>query len=68
MSEPSTTVRVDRRTHGRLRALARESDQTITETLAEAVRRLRQERMGTALADYEPTHDDDTWLYGRADG
>lgn len=68
MTSASTTVRIDRRTHERLRALARDGDQSITDTLAEAVRCLRQERIGAALAGYEPTPEDDTWLYGHADG
>lgn len=50
------------------RWLATESGQTIGETLAEAVRRLRQERMGDALVDYQSDADDERWLYGDASG
>lgn len=49
MSE-TTTVRVDRATHEELRRLARERNSTVAETIARAVRVLRQEEMGQDLA------------------
>lgn len=64
----TTTVRIDRRTHERLRRLAQETGQTITETLAEAVRQLRQQRMGDDLARYTPTPEDEQWLDADAVG
>jgi predicted transcriptional regulator len=48
MSE-TTTVRVDRATHEELRRLARERHSTVAETVARAVRLLRQEEMGQDL-------------------
>ena len=49
MSE-TTTIRVDRATHEQIRRLARERNSTVTETIARAVRVLRQEEMGQDLA------------------
>jgi predicted transcriptional regulator len=49
MSE-TTTVRVDRATHEELKRLARERNSTVAETVARAVRVLRQEQMGQELA------------------
>lgn len=46
----TTTVRVDRATHEELKRLARERNSTVTETVARAVRVLRQEQMGQELA------------------
>jgi beta-lactamase class A len=45
----TTTVRVDRPTHDALKRLARERGSTVTETVAAAVRLLRQDRMGAEL-------------------
>lgn len=60
MSE-TTTVRVDRATHRELRRLARERNSTVAETIAAAVRVLRQEEMGRDLA--RPLLDDESgWL------
>lgn len=46
----STTVRVDRPTHDALKQLAHERGTTVTETVAAAVRLLRQDQMGAELA------------------
>jgi len=46
----TTTVRIDRSTHETLKRLARERGATVTETVAKAVRLLRQEQMGSELA------------------
>ena len=46
----STSVRVDRRTHSELKELAALMDATVGETVALAVRRLRQEQRGRDLA------------------
>lgn len=60
MSE-TTTVRVDRATHEELRRLARERNSTVAETIARAVRVLRQEEMGGDLAG--PLGDEESdWL------
>ncbi|HWB70581.1 MAG TPA: hypothetical protein VG452_00030 [Egibacteraceae bacterium] len=60
MSE-TTTVRVDRATHDELKRLARERNSTVAETVARAVRVLRQEQMGEELA--RPLPDDESdWL------
>lgn len=45
----TTTVRVDRSTHETLKRLARERGTTVTETVAKAVRLLRQEQIGNEL-------------------
>ncbi len=53
----STSVRIDLATHHELKRLAEELGTTVGETVALAVRRLRQDRMGaeltTALVDDE---------------
>jgi predicted transcriptional regulator len=60
MSE-TTTIRVDRATHEQIRRLARERNSTVTETIARAVRVLRQEEMGQDLA--RPLDDEaSNWL------
>lgn len=60
MSE-TTTVRVDRATHEELKRLARERNSTVAETVARAVRVLRQEGMGEDLA--RPLADEESdWL------
>ena len=46
----TTTVRVDRPTHDALKRLARERGSTVTETVAAAVRLLRQDLMGAELS------------------
>lgn len=46
----TTTVRIDRSTHETLKRLARERGTTVTETVAKAVRLLRQEQIGSDLA------------------
>lgn len=47
----TTTVRVDRPTHDALKRLAQERGATVTETVAAAVRLLRQDQMGAELAN-----------------
>ena len=49
-SMPSTSVRIDRTTHVELKRLANSLGKTVGETVALAVRRLRQERIGRELA------------------
>lgn len=57
----TTTVRVDRATHDELKRLARQRNSTVAETVARAVRVLRQEQMGRDLA--QPVADDEAdWL------
>ena len=46
----STSVRIDVATHNELKRLATSLGTTVGETVALAVRRLRQERLGTELA------------------
>ncbi len=46
----STSVRIDRKTHDDLKRLAADLDLTVGATVALAVRRMRQERMGRQLA------------------
>jgi predicted transcriptional regulator len=46
----STTIRIDRATHEELKRLARERRSTVAETVARAVRILRQEQMGQDLS------------------
>lgn len=57
----STTVRVNRFTHETLKGLARGRGTTVTETVTQAVRLLRQEQMGTELAQALDQHEVD-WL------
>ncbi len=49
ISMPSTSVRIDRTTHEELKRLANRLGKTVGETVALAVRRLRQERVGREL-------------------
>jgi len=57
----TTTIRVDRATHEELKRLARERRSTVAETVAQAVRVLRQEQMAIDLA--RPLDSDETeWL------
>lgn len=46
----STSVRIDQATHRELKRLAAELGRSVGETVALAVRRLRQERIGLELA------------------
>ena len=46
----STSVRIDRPTHEELKRLASELGTTVGETVALAVRRLRQDQIGAALS------------------
>ena len=57
----STSVRVDKATHRELSRLASELGATLGETVALAVRRLRQDRIGEELAA-PLTLDEVTWL------
>lgn len=57
----STSVRIDRSTHEELKQLAIELGATVGETVALAVRRLRQERLGEELAA-ALTADEIKWL------
>lgn len=57
----STSVRVDVATHEEIKRLANELGATVGETVALAVRRLRQERMGNELT--APLREDESaWL------
>lgn len=57
----STSVRIDRATHEELKRLARETNSTVGETVALAVRRLRQERIGQDLKE-DLTAEEAIWL------
>ena len=57
----STSVRIDRATHEELKALASELGSTVGETVALAVRRLRQDRIGAELK-VPLTDDEFGWL------
>ncbi len=57
----STSVRIDVETHERLKALAAELGATVGETVAVAVRHLRQERIGAELVGSQTQQDTD-WL------
>jgi predicted transcriptional regulator len=57
----TTTIRIDRTTHEELKRLARRRGTTVSDTVARAVRVLRQEQMGRELAG--PMGDQETaWL------
>ena len=61
----TTTVRVDRPTHDALKRLAQERGATVTETVAAAVRLLRQDKMGEELST--PLEDEEMeWLDANA--
>ncbi|MCP3997694.1 MAG: hypothetical protein GY722_21935 [bacterium] len=57
----STSVRIDRVTHKELKQLASQLGATVGETVALAVRRLRQDRIGEELAA-SVRHDEAEWL------
>jgi hypothetical protein len=57
----STSVRIDQATHQELKQLALELGTTVGETVALAVRRLRQDRIGEELA-VALTPNEVTWL------
>jgi len=57
----TTSVRIDVRTHEQLKELAQQLGTTVGNTVALAVRAIRQDRLGKDLA--EPLRDDETaWL------
>ncbi len=57
----STSVRIDVSTHDELKRLAAELDTTVGNTVALAVRALRQDRIGSELQ--RPLRDDEaSWL------
>jgi hypothetical protein len=57
----TTTIRISRATHDELKQLASDRHQTVAETVARAVRLLRQDRIGRDLA--EPLTDEEVdWL------
>lgn len=60
MSE-TTTIRVDRNTHEELRRLSDRDHTSISDTVARAVRALRQDEMGRQLAG-TPGDDEQAWL------
>jgi len=57
----STSVRIDKSTHHELKRLAAELGVTVGETVALAVRRLRQDRIGEELAS-SLTSEETAWL------
>lgn len=57
----STSVRIDQATHQELKRLALELGATVGQTVAMAVRRLRQDRMGEELTA-SLTPDEVEWL------
>ena len=58
---PSTSVRIDTTTHRELKKLSTSLGVSVGDTVALAVRRLRQERMGAELAT-ELTPEERAWL------
>jgi hypothetical protein len=60
-SMQSTSVRIDRATHKELKLLADRLGTTVGETVALAVRRLRQDRIGEELTA-TLSHDEVDWL------
>ena len=57
----STSVRIDVATHRELKRLAAALDATVGDTVALAVRRLRQDRIGAELR-YDLTDEESAWL------
>ncbi|MGZ5385758.1 MAG: hypothetical protein ACXW15_13985 [Acidimicrobiia bacterium] len=57
----STSVRIDQATHQELKRLASELGSTVGETVALAVRRMRQDRIGLELKA-SLTGDEAVWL------
>lgn len=57
----TTTIRIDRVTHEELKRLARQRGTTVSDTVARAVRVLRQEQMGRELAG-EMDAEETAWL------
>ena len=57
----STSVRIDQATHQELKRLSEELGTTVGETVALAVRRLRQDRIGEELKT-SLTADESDWL------
>lgn len=58
---PTTTIRIARSTHDALKRLAHDQHSTVADTVARAVRLLRQEQMGQDLAQpVDPSEAD--WL------
>lgn len=60
-SMQSTSVRIDLATHRDIKQLAAQMGTSVGDTVALAVRRLRQERIGAELA-LEPAVEETTWL------
>ena len=61
MCMQSTSVRIDQTTHQELKRLAQELGTTVGETVALAVRRLRQDQIGEELSAVLTTDEVD-WL------
>ena len=57
----STSVRIDTSTHDELKRLAAEFDTTVGNTVALAVRALRQDHIGRQL-QAAPTSEESVWL------
>jgi len=57
----STSVRIDQATHQELKRLATELGSTVGDTVALAVRRLRQDQIGAELAT-DLTENEAEWL------
>lgn len=57
----TTTIRIDRMTHEELKRLARQRGTTVSDTVARAVRVLRQEQIGRELAA-QMDDDETAWL------
>jgi len=58
---PSTSVRIDLATHRELKTLANQLGSSVGDTVALAVRRLRQDQIGAQLAS-DVTADEAAWL------
>ena len=57
----TTTIRVSRQTHARVTRLAADRNETIDETVSQAIRALRQDSMARDLTA-ELTDDETAWL------
>lgn len=57
----STSIRIDKATHTELKRLSEDLGTTVGETVAIAVRRLRQREIGKQLS-IEPTPEETEWL------
>ncbi|MGL5829313.1 MAG: hypothetical protein ACRC0L_07060 [Angustibacter sp.] len=64
MSE-TTTIRISRSTHAQVLSLAAARQETVAETVHQAIRGLRQDTMGRVLHT-ELSAEESAWLYANA--